>query len=53
VVDLFVERLTSVSARIRSRLDRLGETDPVTQDLLIGILHGLEKQLWMLRVQKR
>lgn len=52
VVEMFVERLTTVSTRIRGRLDRLGETDPITQDLLIGIVHGLEKQLWMIRAQK-
>jgi starvation-inducible DNA-binding protein len=52
VIDMFVDRLTGVAARLRERVDRLGETDPITQDLLIGIVHGLEKQLWMIRAQK-
>lgn len=39
--------------RLRAHLDELGELDPVTQDLVIEILRGLEKHLWMLQAQAR
>ena len=52
VVKLVVAALGTVTVRVRRRLDRLGELDLVTQDLLIGILAGLEKQRWMFRVQQ-
>jgi starvation-inducible DNA-binding protein len=45
-----VERLADVTERIRSRMDRLGELDLVSQDVLIEALRELEKQQWMLRV---
>lgn len=45
-----VERLEDVTERIRSRMDRLGEIDLVSQDVLIDVVRDLEKQLWMLRV---
>jgi starvation-inducible DNA-binding protein len=45
-----VERLADVSERIRSRLERLGELDLASQDVLIEVIRELEKQQWMLRV---
>jgi starvation-inducible DNA-binding protein len=51
VISLVAERLEGVAARIRDRLDPIGETDLVSQDLLIGILAQLEKHLWMWRAQ--
>src|SRR5690349_10094740 len=45
-----VERLADVTERIRSRMDRLGELDLVSQDVLIEALRELEKQQWMLTV---
>ncbi len=39
----------SVVGRIRGGIDEMGAKDPVTQDMLIGIVEGLEKQAWMLR----
>jgi starvation-inducible DNA-binding protein len=44
-----VERLADVTERIRSRMDRLGEIDLASQDVLIEVVRELEKQLWMLR----
>jgi starvation-inducible DNA-binding protein len=44
-----VTRLADVSERIRSRMERLGELDLVSQDILIEIIRELEKQLWLLR----
>ncbi|HEY4458939.1 MAG TPA: ferritin-like domain-containing protein, partial [Pseudonocardiaceae bacterium] len=43
--------LTTVIDRIHERIGRL-DGDLVTQDLLIGIVAGLEKQRWMLRAQQ-
>jgi starvation-inducible DNA-binding protein len=44
------ERLQDVTERIRARMDRLGEIDLASQDVLIEVVRELEKQLWMLRV---
>lgn len=43
--------IEGIVARARAGLGRLGELDPVTQDLVIEILRGLEKHLWMLQAQ--
>ena len=37
--------------RLRTHVNALGELDPVTQDLVIEVLRGLEKHQWMLRAQ--
>ena len=44
-----VERVADVAERIRGRMDRLGELDLASQDVLIETVRELEKQLWMLR----
>ena len=46
-----VQRLADVTERIRGRMDRLGELDLASQDVLIETIRELEKQQWMLRVQ--
>ena len=43
------ERLADVAERIRGRMDRLGEIDLASQDVLIEVVRDVEKQLWMLR----
>jgi starvation-inducible DNA-binding protein len=53
VVSRFVDRLAAIAARLRERIDALAEIDPISQDLLIGIGHAVEKHGWMLRVQAR
>ena len=45
------ERVTLVATHIRERADKLGD-DLASQDLLIEILRGLEKQRWMIRAHK-
>jgi starvation-inducible DNA-binding protein len=45
-----IPRVADVTERIRGRMDRLGELDLASQDVLIEIVRELEKQLWMLRV---
>lgn len=51
VVRELTHRIAAVSEAARSRLERLGEIDPASQDVLIEVLRALEKQLWMFRVQ--
>jgi len=51
VVVAMDERVTLVAARIRERADRMAD-DLATQDLLIEILRGLEKQRWMIRAHR-
>ena len=50
VIDLFVNRLDQVGASLKERIQAL-ESDPVSQDMLIGILGGIEKQRWMIQAQ--
>jgi starvation-inducible DNA-binding protein len=47
------DRLTDVAARIERRAGEIGESDLVTQGLLLEIAGGLAKHAWMLRVQAR
>jgi starvation-inducible DNA-binding protein len=51
VIRELAHRLATTSEQIRTRMDRLGELDAVSQDVLIGVLGTLEKQLWMIRAQ--
>ena len=53
VVALFDERVSAVARRIRERIDRLDDVDMISQDILIEIGHGIEKQRWMLRAHAR
>jgi starvation-inducible DNA-binding protein len=51
VVRELVQRLADVVERMRTRMDRLGELDLASQDVLIEVVRELEKQLWMGRAQ--
>jgi starvation-inducible DNA-binding protein len=44
-------RVAAADELVRERLERLGEIDLTSQDVLIEVTRTLEKQLWMLRVQ--
>ena len=50
---LVAQRVESVVFRVRAVMERLGDIDLVSQDLITGIVGGLEKHLWMLRAQIR
>ena len=52
VLAFFDSRVTHVAGRVRARIDSVGAPDPVSQDLLVGIAHGLDKQRWMLRAHR-
>jgi starvation-inducible DNA-binding protein len=50
-VEAMVERLTQVADRLRLRAGEVGDSDLISQGILIEIGTGLEKQAWMLRAQ--
>jgi starvation-inducible DNA-binding protein len=52
VVALTAARLQTVSQVGRSRLEQLGELDPVSQDLVNAVLAAVEKQLWMMEAHR-
>ena len=51
VVRELAQRLADVAERVRGRMERLGELDLASQDVLIEVVRALEQQLWMIRVQ--
>jgi starvation-inducible DNA-binding protein len=51
VVWELTHRVSQVSELVRTRMDRLGDADAVSQDVLIDVVRKLEEQQWMLRVQ--
>jgi starvation-inducible DNA-binding protein len=52
VVEVMTNRIEAVARRTRERLDGLGDVDLASEDLVIGILEGLEMQLWMFSAQQ-
>ncbi|TAK21814.1 MAG: DNA starvation/stationary phase protection protein [Chloroflexota bacterium] len=52
VVELIGAGLQTVSEVGRSRLGQLGELDLVSQDLVIEVLDGIEKRLWLLEAHR-
>jgi starvation-inducible DNA-binding protein len=44
-------RIAQASELARGRMDRLGEIDLASQDILIDVVRTLEEQQWMLRAQ--
>jgi starvation-inducible DNA-binding protein len=50
-VEFMIARVATVVKRAREAMEHLGELDLASQDLIIEIVRGLEKHLWMLRVQ--
>lgn len=51
VVAELTRRLAQTSEYVRGRMDRLGELDAASQDVLIEVVRELEQQLWMMRAQ--
>jgi len=47
----FADQLATVAARGRAGIDRLDGADKISEDILIGVVEGLEKHLWMFRAQ--
>lgn len=51
IIDLMTARVAQSCKLIRNHMDKIEDLDAVTSDMLHSIVEGLEKQLWMLRVQ--
>jgi starvation-inducible DNA-binding protein len=51
VVRELTGRVADVAERARERMDRLGEIDAASQDVVIEVVRALEQQLWMIRAQ--
>ncbi len=51
VTELFTGVLSESVTRVRTCMDAVEEPEPVTADLLHGIVETLEEQLWMIQVQ--
>lgn len=51
VVAELTRRLAQTSEYVRGRMDRLGELDAASQDVLVEVVRELEQQLWMMRAQ--
>jgi starvation-inducible DNA-binding protein len=51
VVRELTHRIAEVSEQVRERMNRLGDADLASQDVLIEVVRELEKQQWMLRAQ--
>jgi starvation-inducible DNA-binding protein len=51
VVSQMTPRISHVSERTRERMDRLGDLDAVSQDVVIDVVRALEEHEWMLRAQ--
>ena len=51
VVRELTHRIADVSEQVRDRMNRLGDADLASQDVLIEVVRTLEKQQWMLRAQ--
>jgi len=51
VVRELASRVATASEQARERIDRLGEIDAVSQDVLVEVVRTLEEQQWMLRAQ--
>ncbi len=51
-VTVFSDRLAKTIEGLRQAIEATSESDPVSQDLLIGTSAALEKHLWMLQAQE-
>jgi starvation-inducible DNA-binding protein len=52
-VEIVVEAFFVLIARMRTRIQDTGQSDAVSQDLLIGLTAELEKQSWMFQAENR
>jgi starvation-inducible DNA-binding protein len=50
-VQRVTQAMDTVTMRLKERIAAVGDEDPVSQDILIGITDELEKAAWMLRSQ--
>ncbi len=50
-VQRVAQTMDTISLRMKERIVGIGDDDPVSQDILIGITDEVEKAAWMLRSQ--
>jgi starvation-inducible DNA-binding protein len=51
VVATMTSRIAHVSESTRERMDRLGDLDVASQDVVVDVVRALEEHQWMLRAQ--
>jgi starvation-inducible DNA-binding protein len=51
VIHLLQQRVSTAVERARERMERLGEIDSASEDVMIDTVRKLEEQLWMIRAQ--
>jgi DNA-binding ferritin-like protein len=51
VVERVGATIDTMAERLRKRILRVADLDPISQDILIGTGDQLEKHAWMLRAQ--
>jgi starvation-inducible DNA-binding protein len=51
VIEALVERLGVAIAKLNERIERVGEIDPSSEDVLIEVARALEENHWMLAAQ--
>jgi starvation-inducible DNA-binding protein len=51
VVRVLAHRIAETSELARTRMDRLGDLDLASQDVLVEVVRALEQQQWMVRAQ--
>lgn len=51
-VTIVADRLKTTIAGLRESIEKVGDVDPISEDLLIGISGVLEKHLWMVQAQE-
>ncbi|QDS93851.1 Fine tangled pili major subunit [Roseimaritima multifibrata] len=51
-VSLVADALKTTVDQLRNSIAKLGDLDPISEDLCIGISAGLEKHLWMVQSQE-
>jgi starvation-inducible DNA-binding protein len=51
VVRELAHRIAEVSELARARMDRMGDLDAASQDVLVEVVRTLEEQQWMVRAQ--
>jgi starvation-inducible DNA-binding protein len=53
VIRELAHRIAQASEHARMRMERLGDLDIASQDVLVGVVRTLEEQQWMVRAQLR
>ena len=51
-VTAVADRIKSTTSGLRDSIGKLGDLDPISEDLLIAVTSELEKHLWMVQAQE-